>query len=445
MLKTALAALSVATLLAGCVSVGSSTPEPTASPTSALPSLGITTPAPATPTPSVAPTASPTPTEAATPAPTEEPTASTGPTVTPAPSSGAPVSDLLFDDLMNDPQSGWDQLTLDFASIGVSAGALRIQIDQAGAWAYTIRELAAPQAVLRPVAIFTPNDDSAFGLLCGNTDGILFGSVINTAGVLTFFKVTPTADQGPLITKLGDEFDLSLDVDVPLNASSTFGIQCTGSDNGLVRIEALLKGAGPVAIYQSDVADPDVPASFSVMGIYGEARNDNLEIDVDEAAAFGLDALTTPSADAQALLTHVPAAWQSTCAQNPVPPLFGESANVALICVLQTSGPGAELAEYVTFANVDDMQAAYQSRIDEFGVESTGLCGSGNPNETNWTINENGTDVEHGRVQCAPQSVGIRYDWTDDRLNILASLVDFDAAGDYAAAFDDWAHGGPNL
>ena len=101
---------------------------------------------------------------------------------------------------------------------------------------------------------------------------------------------------------------LDLGLDVPLSTSSTFGIQCTGSDNGLVRIEALLKGAGPVAIYQSDVADPDVPASFSVMGIYGEAKNDDLEIDVDEAAAFGLDALTTPSADAQALLTHVPAA-----------------------------------------------------------------------------------------------------------------------------------------
>ena len=82
------------------------------------------------------------------------------------------------------------------------------------------------------------------------------------------------------------------------------------------------------------------------------------------------------------------------------------------------------------------MQAAYQDRIDEFGVESTGTCGSGNPNETNWTVSEGDTDVEHGRVQCAPQTFGIRFDWTDDRLNILSSLVDFDAAGDYAAAFD---------
>jgi hypothetical protein len=83
------------------------------------------------------------------------------------------------------------------------------------------------------------------------------------------------------------------------------------------------------------------------------------------------------------------------------------------------------------------MDIAYQERVETFGEESEGSCQTG-PNETTWSIDE----VQLGRVQCAPQLVGVRYDWTDERLNILASLVDLD--GDYGALYDQWLNAGPN-
>ena len=90
---------------------------------------------------------------------------------------------------------------MDFASINVSAGAMRIQIDQAARGHTRSAIWQRHQVVLRPVAIFTPNDDSPFGLLCGNTDGIFFGAVITTGGALTFFKIDPHGGPGCPISR----------------------------------------------------------------------------------------------------------------------------------------------------------------------------------------------------------------------------------------------------
>ena len=88
------------------------------------------------------------------------------------------------------------------------------------------------------------------------------------------------------------------------------------------------------------------------------------------------------------------------------------------------------------------MTAAYQSRIDAFGtgdgVATSCSIGSG---EHAYNFGAGTPDV--GRLLCVNQFSGIRFDWTDTRLNILSTLVDFDAS--FGSTFADWADGGPNL
>jgi hypothetical protein len=84
------------------------------------------------------------------------------------------------------------------------------------------------------------------------------------------------------------------------------------------------------------------------------------------------------------------------------------------------------------------MDAAYQDLVRVFGVESTGTCESG-PNETDWSVT--GNEQAGGRVECAPQKVGIRFDWTDDLTNILAGMMDFE--GSYKDSYNQWVNAGP--
>ena len=82
------------------------------------------------------------------------------------------------------------------------------------------------------------------------------------------------------------------------------------------------------------------------------------------------------------------------------------------------------------------MDAGYDETVDIFGVESEGDCEKG-PNETTWSID----DEVGGRLQCAPQAVGIRFDWTDEELLILSTLFDFE--GDYKNSYRLWVDAGP--
>ena len=98
--------------------------------------------------------------------------------------------------------------------------------------------------------------------------------------------------------------------------------------------------------------------------------------------------------------------------------MWNSDADFVVTCMLQTDGKAAELAQYLQYAGADGMNSAYQGLVTAFGVESQGSCSSG-PNESTWAVNEQ----TGGRVQCAPQTIGIRFDWTDDLSNIL-SLAD---------------------
>ena len=49
--------------------------------------------------------------------------------------------DLLFDDDMTDPSSGWQQLDEDFATISYDSGVLAFRYNQNQSWAYTVRQI----------------------------------------------------------------------------------------------------------------------------------------------------------------------------------------------------------------------------------------------------------------------------------------------------------------
>jgi hypothetical protein len=136
------------------------------------------------------------------------------------------------------------------------------------------------------------------------------------------------------------------------------------------------------------------------------------------------------------LTSYVPSAWQSTCQETPVS-AFELGALIAVVC--QPTSGGANLAEYVAFDTLANMNAAYQARVDTYAVEnSTTTCDSG-PDETGYAIN----GVAAGRIMCAPQVAGIRFDWTDERLNVLSTLTDFESS--YSETHQSWLEAGPNL
>ncbi|HUR15873.1 MAG TPA: hypothetical protein VMZ33_01190, partial [Candidatus Limnocylindrales bacterium] len=174
---------------------------------------------------------------------------------------------------------------------------------------------------------------------------------------------------------------------------------------------------------------------FSGVGVYGESSTVGFTLDVGTAATYGISGSALGmSPEGEELLTHVPSDWQNQCIQAPAI----ENEVAAIVCFLQQDGAGVELASYESFGTNEEMDAAYQERVTNFGVAATGSCQDG-PNETTWSMEGEGT---LGRVQCAPQLAGIRADWTDDRLGILSSLIDFE--GNYGLMYETWKNAGPN-
>jgi hypothetical protein len=186
---------------------------------------------------------------------------------------------------------------------------------------------------------------------------------------------------------------------------------------------------GPVAVFQTDQG----PDTFTGVALYAEPSGESVRVGVDAASAFGIpgsaDGMT---AEGESLLTNVPGDLQSTCIQVP----SSGNALAVLHCYLQVEGTGAELLQFQRLPSNEEMDASYQEFVSQYGVDSTGSCQEG-PNETTWSID----GAVGGRVQCAPQGVGIRFDWTDDALVILSTLVDFE--GDYENTYNLWIDAGP--
>jgi len=441
--KASLAVLTAVFLVAGCVTVGPSPSGSPGGPASGLPSLGVATPGrvsfPPLPTPVVTPapvatpTAVPTPTLApapsATPAPTPggtpEPTSPATAEPTPAGSPDISQRDLLFDDQMSDPSSGWSPLDQDFVSVTYDTGVLAFRFNSNPAWALSPRQLDSPQTTLVSIGAFMPQSDGFFGSMCGDSvTGDYYGAVVGTDGSLVFVGISNSKVN---VLARRDALDLS----VPVGSTTLMELECSTNSGGDVSLIVGLPYTGPVAV---DVEQGVGPTSFDSVALYGEAASDGYTLAVDEATLYGVGGSDgTMSDGAQGVLSHIPTDFQQNCHESP---LFNDTATFVVTCIPQTSGTGAEIEQYKQFASNADMDAAYQDLVSAFGVESTGTCQSG-PNETNWTI----SGTTFGRVQCAPQKAGIRFDWTDDTTAILSSLIDFQ--GNYSDTYDQWLNAGP--
>jgi hypothetical protein len=339
------------------------------------------------------------------------------------------ANDLLFLDNMDDPGSGWSDLSAELAAIAYADSAVRISILQHPAFAYSERDLGAEYGVVLSFGEFNPTAQGSAGVLCiapgeAGASGLAYGAVFTPLGGVIFISI----DNGQIgILESND----STGVTLPIGASTVYGLACGGTSTGALRLVAFGAASGPLASYQIDTG----PETFRSVGMYGESLEEGFTLNVETAAAYGIPGSDVAmSAEGQALLTHVPADWQQFCIESP----STATETAAVVCFLQQNGTGVEIASYESYATNEDMDATYQRRVSDFGVESTGSCQSG-PNETTWSIDE----VVYGRVQCAPQQVGIRVDWSDNRLGIMSTLVDFE--GDYQAAYDTWVNAGPEL
>jgi hypothetical protein len=437
--KSVLAALVSAVIVSGCVNVAGPSAEPsvTAQATASASAAPSATPT-AAPTATAAPTitAAPTPTTAPTPGPTDDP--------------GFDQRDLDFVDDLNDPTGHCttepaqtppedcfgvgdvaDGNGVPIGSVAYEGGALAITVQPSGGWIWSPRPTNSTSATMRIVGEFYPTNEGRFGPFCKLGDNRLFGGVIGTDGSWAFVKIDENGTEG----LFGDP---EAGLDVVAGGSNVVALECAGTATGKLRLTLWLGQSGPIATW----TQPNGPENWDSTAAYAEATDANFSVAMENVAVFGsgiADGSFSP--EGEDLLAHVPPDWQDSCYQGLVPPYLAMTAEAVITCFLSGSNAdGAEIAEYVAFKSAADMQAAYQRRIDTFGSGESGHNCDVGPTETSWHFGEDGPDA--GRLLCIAQFAGIRFDWTDTRLNILSSMVDFD--GNYAKTYDDWQVAGPN-
>lgn len=433
----------VASMLAGCVSLGTASPSPSVT---APPSFGITTQAPSlgpTATPTVAPTATAAPTDTPTapatatlvpptPAATVTPTtaatepATIPPTQQPQGSPGAienfGADTLLFADDFSDDTSGWGTGTNAGGVVAYVDEALQFDTSAQGAWMWSRRLNATAYNVMHVEAEFTPSAAGYQGLLCARSDNELWGGVANADGLVAFIKLT--GDGATILTS-----GTLVGWEIAPTQTTRIALDCAGTATGSFRMQLSLPDIGLAQSYEGT----DGPDMLDRAGIYAESSADPWTLRVDNLFAYGGDGNGAMSPAASALLQHVPADWRDSCFETAPNP-FETGADAALSCSVPTGR--SEIADYVQFDTKDNMDTAYQARVDAYAVDPTASCQSG-PNETSYTIG--GSPA--GRILCAPQAVGVRDDWTLDTLKILTTLTDFD--GSYSDTYADWLVAGP--
>jgi hypothetical protein len=363
------------------------------------------------------------PLETPTPTPTQDVTP--GPTETPFPTS----PDELFNDVLSDELSGWGTATNNGGSVGYVAGGLQFDVNDGSAWLWSRRETGDDNSALKVVGEFVPAGEGRFGVICGKGTDALLGAIVDTRGGWAFVSI---GEDGAEVL-LGDE---SAGLDVPIGETTVLGLDCWGTSTGALRMQLNMTGTGPIAVYESQ----DGPESFDRVAAYAESFEDAFTVRLETVLAFGTgDPSGLLDDDATELVGHVPAEWQDTCADTALPPILGRNATALITCFVGDISTGSDVAEYVQFPTKEDMDAAYDIHIDRFPVDTAVDSCKDGPGEHSYTIGS----ADAGRLLCAEQFVGIRYDWTDDRLNILSSLVDADSS--YADLFQDWLIAGPNV
>lgn len=444
MSKSVFAVLCVTALVAGCVSVTGPTASPALTPAATVAPTAL---------PTVPPTTAPTATLA--PSPTADGTE--GPTVPPtAAPTGVPSAfdtrDVLFNDDLTDADGhcmaattatptdcfGVGEVTgangTHIGSVSYQDGAFNFAVDIQNGWMWSRREVGGAHSTMRIAAEFIPATDGRFGLFCDSNDDELWGAVVGTDGSWVLGDIGETGIN-PLVT------DENAGLPVPLGQSALMAVECAGLITGGLRLTLWMDRTGPVAIYETDHG----PDNFDRAAAYAEATGTSTSIEVENIVAFGSGFDDNQVTDAAAeLITHIPEDWVDSCYQSLRPPLFASVAEAVVTCFIGEPGDeGAEIAEYASYLSEEAMNAAYQQRVDTFGTgDQTDSCEEGS-GERGYHFGSDDKAPEAGRLLCVDQFRGIRYDWTDNRLNILSALVDFD--GDFSATFQNWVNGGPNV
>jgi hypothetical protein len=283
---------------------------------------------------------------------------------------------------------------------------------------------------MRIIGDFRPTNLGRFGVMCASGDDQLFGALLGTDGSWAFV----TIGAGGAEELFSDH---SAGLQVLQGQSNLVALECAGVATGLMRLTLWVGKSGPIATW----VQADGPQTFDRAATYVESSADTFSVGLDNIIVFGTgiqDGSLSP--EGQALLAHVPADWQSSCYQGLRPPYLARTADTVLTCFLP-SHDGAEIAEYASYTSADDMEAAYQSRTDAFGKgDGVNSCADGSGEHT---YNFGSGTPDAGRLLCVNQFAGIRMDWTDTRLNILSTLIDFE--GSYGATFEDWKVAGPDL
>ena len=322
--------------------------------------------------------------------------------VTP-PTSPAPIDrDLLFANQTIDATSGWRQLNVKKAAFEISDGSLASTYEKKGSWAYAVRELAAPETTVRVGGRFSSSGLGYFGWLCGDSStGRYYGAVPETDGSLVFI------DGGYSGVEPLERYE-ELGAPISNGATTTMGIECV-IDHGTLWIEAFLDDGELIALHEeSEVTDV---TRFDVIGMYGEALEPAFTMTVDNVVARGAGGSTGALA-----FSDLPvASYAAPVAINgcvDAPRTTDET--VGLECFLQDEGTGPEMIQLATHPDSASMDADYQT-----GAASS-TCPDA-PAAATWA---------RGSERCVAQHVGVRLEWTDTRLNLTGSVVDFD--GDYA-------------
>lgn len=183
----------------------------------------------------------------------------------------------LFEDSFDDPASGWGTGSTQGGAVEYAAGALMLNLGADSNWLWSTRPLALAQDIVRVEAVFTPSAPGYQGLLCANSDELMYGGVANTEGRWAFMKLTDaradilTTEHDPVWT-------------MPPQMATRLALDCAAETSGSFRMQLSLPDVGVAVVYDGTDGGPE---TLDRVGVYGEAAAAAYTLRVDDFSAFG--------------------------------------------------------------------------------------------------------------------------------------------------------------
>jgi hypothetical protein len=335
----------------------------------------------------------------------------------------------LFDDQMEDPNSGWGTGTNDGGSIEYVDGNLQIETVAGGAWQWTSRLTGSTDNAAHFEGVYVASGTGYMGLVCGDSDDVAWGGMANlSTGDYSFIKL-----DGNGATVLADGVLEALRLDDPADISR-LALDCAGTATGAFRMQLYPAGTNESAHYAG--APGEGPTAIDRVAIYTQSLDDAYSLTVDYLLGFGGDGDISPTAEEVELMSHVPADWQPDCFES-FADVHAAGATADILC--QLFDGRSDYAEYMSFDSKADMDAYFQYLVTKYPVEESGLNCDAGAHLGGYTIG----NEPAGQLLCFPDPLGgTRLIWTYDDLLILSDLDDNE--GSYPDMYADWLIAGPN-